>query len=204
MKNGFYPKFKTKLLTVLLVTFLLSALVGTLFVGEVSAIDYTEYTGMLNGADWALRIPDPWNSMVIVICRGFSPTTIPNPSTTLGFAGRSLLEAGFAVAAGFNSLRHEVDVDLAGDDEVAVFVGDFRGGTGIVLAAGLFAGEDFENGLDGEEVLERQEFFEFVLDGEGGTDLGHVSGQEVVGRAAAQLFNEQRARPDALAAGALF
>ena len=93
-------KAKTTSLMVLLVSvFLLSALAGTQFIGEVSAIDYTQYTGTLDGADWALRIPDPWNGMLVLVCRGYGgPTVIQNPVSVL-VAGVAMLNAGFAVAA---------------------------------------------------------------------------------------------------------
>jgi outer membrane protein assembly factor BamB/fermentation-respiration switch protein FrsA (DUF1100 family) len=100
-KKHFNSKVKTKSLTVMLVlVFLLSVLVGTQFIGEVSAaIVYTEYTGTLSGGDWALRIPDPWNGMLVVGCRGYAgPTTIPSPSVS-STEYRSILDAGFAVAA---------------------------------------------------------------------------------------------------------
>ena len=79
--------------------FLLSALAGAQFIGKVSAIDYTQYTGTLDGADWALRIPDPWNGMLVLICRGYAGSTaIPNPVSTL-ISGAAMLNGGFAVAA---------------------------------------------------------------------------------------------------------
>jgi pimeloyl-ACP methyl ester carboxylesterase len=95
-KNLISTRAKTTSLMVLLVSlFLLSALAG---VGK-SAIAYTQYTGTLDGADWALRIPDPWNGMLILVCRGYAGSTaIPNPVSTL-VAGVAMLNAGFAVAA---------------------------------------------------------------------------------------------------------
>ena len=92
-------KAKAASLTVFLIAVLfLAALSGTQFIGEVSAIDYDEYTGTLGDADWALRIPDPWNGMLVMVCRGGSPT-LPDPSSTLTNFGSSMLNQGFAVAA---------------------------------------------------------------------------------------------------------
>ncbi len=88
-------RVKTTSLTVLLVSaFLLSALAG---IGRVSAIDYTQYAGTLNGADWALRIPNPWNGMLVLLCRGYNPG-LPNASTSIA-SGSAMLNSGFAVAA---------------------------------------------------------------------------------------------------------
>lgn len=54
---------KTASLVILLASVLLSsAFAGVQFVGKVSAEGYTETTGTLDGADFALRIPDPWNA----------------------------------------------------------------------------------------------------------------------------------------------
>jgi hypothetical protein len=95
-------KAKAASLTILLIAVLfLAALSGTQFIGEVSAIDYDEYTGTLDGADWALRIPDPWNDMLVVCCRGYSHTPIADVKSSLPFSsmGPALLEQGFAVAA---------------------------------------------------------------------------------------------------------
>jgi outer membrane protein assembly factor BamB len=100
-KNRNRIKAKATSLTALLVSLLiLSVLVGAQFVEEVSAINYTEYTGTLEGADWALRIPDPWNGMLVIICRGTVPriAPMPNPSFTLSY-GSTMIEQGFAVAA---------------------------------------------------------------------------------------------------------
>lgn len=92
-------KAKSTSLAVLLVSvFLLSALGGAQFVSKVSAA-YTEYTGTLDGAGFALRFPDNWNGMLIVICRGYS-ATVPTALSSLGSPGvSSMLNQGFAVAA---------------------------------------------------------------------------------------------------------
>jgi len=96
-KNCNSIKFKATSLTALLVSvFLLSALAGVQFVGKVSAEGYTETTGTLDGADFALRIPDPWNGMLVIICRGYSSTPV-NPVMWLSFA--TMLNQGFAIAA---------------------------------------------------------------------------------------------------------
>ena len=94
-------KFKPKSLTVVLVTlFLLSTLAGTQLIGNVSAaIPYTEYTGTLGGADWALRIPDPWNGMLLVLCRGYSPGGVADiRKTALWGRASAILDQGFAIA----------------------------------------------------------------------------------------------------------
>lgn len=102
MHNG--NKVKTASLTVLLVSmFLLYALAGAQFVGQVSAAGYTEYIGTLGGADFVVRFPDPWNGMLVIVCRGYSPTSI-NATSALDLYNTSnnvssLLDQGFAVAA---------------------------------------------------------------------------------------------------------
>ena len=98
-KNRISLKIKTTSLTFLLITvFLLAALSGTQLIQEASAIPYTQYTGTLDGADWALRIPDPWNGMLVVVCRGSSGPVLPSPLPTLGYHIYELNQ-GFAVAA---------------------------------------------------------------------------------------------------------
>jgi len=101
-KNHINVKVKATSLTILLLTaFLMTALIGMQFVEEASAVEYTEYTGTLEGADWALRIPDLWNGMLVLCCRGYSHDPIVDVRTVGPFSGMSttLLEQEFAVAA---------------------------------------------------------------------------------------------------------
>ena len=99
-KNRNRIKVKATSLTALIVSVLiLSALAGVQFIEEVSAIDYTDYTGTLDSADWALRIPDPWNGMLVVVCRGYSPTGIADIRTSIVWSTASvMLDQGFAIA----------------------------------------------------------------------------------------------------------
>jgi len=99
-KNHINLKLKSTSLTVLLLSvFLFAALSGTQLIKEASAIPYTQYTGTLDGADWALRIPDPWNGMLVIICRGYGgPTWMGVPLNFLNW-GSSMLESGYAIAA---------------------------------------------------------------------------------------------------------
>ena len=92
-------KAKAAWLTVLLIAVLfLAALSGTQLIKEASAISYTQYIGTLDGADWALRIPDNWNDMLEIMCRGVIKGVIPDPLSTLS-SGTSELNQGFAIAA---------------------------------------------------------------------------------------------------------
>jgi outer membrane protein assembly factor BamB/pimeloyl-ACP methyl ester carboxylesterase len=111
-------KAKAASLTILLIIILFfAALSGIQFIGEVSAIDYDEYTGTLGGGDYALRIPDLWNGMLIIYCRGWSPI-LPPASDNLAYfnatvsevvnqgyaiAGSNYGVAGFCIQAGVNS-----------------------------------------------------------------------------------------------------
>ena len=124
-KNRINLKAKATSLTILLLTlFFLSSLIGIQFVKEAAAVVYTQYTGTLNGADWALRIPDPWNGMLVVVCRGSSGPVLPSPLPTLGYhtyelnqgfavAASNYGSAGFCLKAGINSTyeltRHVID-----------------------------------------------------------------------------------------------
>jgi outer membrane protein assembly factor BamB len=101
-KNCISSKIEATAIMILLITaFFLAALSGTQLIEEVAAIDYTEYTGTLDGADWALRIPDIWNGMLVVCCRGYSHTPIADVRNSAPFStmGPALLDQGFAVAA---------------------------------------------------------------------------------------------------------
>jgi outer membrane protein assembly factor BamB/pimeloyl-ACP methyl ester carboxylesterase len=100
-KNRINLKLKaTSLAISLLSVFLFAVLSGTLLIKEASAIDYTSYSGTLEGADWALRIPDPWNGMLVMVCRGYSGSSLPSPFSTLGnVVASDILNQGFAVAA---------------------------------------------------------------------------------------------------------
>jgi outer membrane protein assembly factor BamB/pimeloyl-ACP methyl ester carboxylesterase len=101
-KNHINLEAKATSLTILLISaLLLTALIGIQFVEKASAVEYAEYTGTLEGADWALRIPDPWNGMLVLCCRGYSHDPIADVRTVGPFSGMSttLLEQGFAVAA---------------------------------------------------------------------------------------------------------
>jgi len=84
-----------------IIALLFSALVGVCFIREVSAADYSEYTGTSDGADYVLRIPDPWNGMLVICCRGYSHDPVADVSTVGPFSGMSytLVSQGFAVAA---------------------------------------------------------------------------------------------------------
>jgi pimeloyl-ACP methyl ester carboxylesterase len=87
---------------ILLITaFFLAALSGTQLIREVAAVDYTEYTGTLDGANYALRIPDLWNGMLVVCCRGYSHTPVADVRNAAPFStmAPALLAQGFAVAA---------------------------------------------------------------------------------------------------------
>ena len=108
---------------VLVTLFLLSTLAGTQLIGNVSAaIPYTEYTGTLDGADWVLRIPDPWNGMLVVFCRGYS-TDAGDPASMLGFWTSSILDSGFAVAASnFGSAGWNVKQGMSSSYELTMYV----------------------------------------------------------------------------------
>ena len=93
--------------------------IGTIFCGrELTATDmgsYIEYVGSLGGAKFVLRIPDKWNGMLVIGCRGYIPSINwngnPLIAETAQFAVDSLkngdsvglpfalVEEGFAYAA---------------------------------------------------------------------------------------------------------
>jgi hypothetical protein len=55
--------------------FFLAVLSGTQLIKEASAIPYTQYTDTLHRSDWVLRIPDPWNGMLVILCWGYGGPT---------------------------------------------------------------------------------------------------------------------------------
>lgn len=169
MKNGVNLKFKTKSLTVALVAlFLLSTLAGTQLIGNVSAaIAYTEYAGTLPGGDWVLRIPNPWNGMLVVGCRAYmGATAIPSAVSSVSQL-TSILNAGFAVAgsnygaAGFCLLKG-VDSTY----ELTTYLIENYGITGKVFLVGWSMGGSVAL-LLGEKY---PEVYSGVLDMYGGKD----------------------------------
>ena len=141
-KKFFNSKVKTKSLTVLLVTFLLSAFLGTLFVGEASAaISYTQYTGSLDGADWALRIPEPWNGMLVVLCRGYGGPIWKGIPANFLLQGASMLEGGFAIATtNYGSAGFCIQAGMDSTYQLTNYVVDNYGVTGKVFLYGRSMG----------------------------------------------------------------
>ena len=151
------------LATYFIMALLVSVLFGVRFIGEVSAVDYTEYTGTLNGADYVLRIPDPWNGMLVVCCRGYSHEPVADARTVGPFSARAptMLSQGFAVAAsnygaggycvqeGVNATRQltEYIIDNYGVTGKAFLIGASMGGC-IALLLGEQHPELFSGVLD--------------------------------------------------------
>jgi outer membrane protein assembly factor BamB/fermentation-respiration switch protein FrsA (DUF1100 family) len=134
-------KVEASSLTVLLVSVLiLSALAGVQFIGKVSALEYIQYEGTLDGADWGLRIPDPWNGMLVVICRGYSDvSTIP--VNTLNWFGVTMLNKGFAVAASnYGSVGYCSQAGVDSTYELTMHVIDNYNVTGKVFLYGFSMG----------------------------------------------------------------
>jgi hypothetical protein len=101
-KNRNRIKAKATRLTALLVSVLiLSALGGVQFIGKVSAAGYTEYTGTLGDAEFAVRFPDNWNGMLVVQCRGWWPSlqTAVDVLSMFNDTVNELVNQGFVVAA---------------------------------------------------------------------------------------------------------
>jgi pimeloyl-ACP methyl ester carboxylesterase len=170
-------KAKTTSLGILLVAaFMLSALAG---IGKVHAIASTEYTGTLDGADWRLLIPDPWNGMLVVLCRGYvGPTsiflpTLNSPGTVISSTGA--LEQGFAVAAssygaaGFSLLK-----GVNSTYQLTNYIIDTYNVTGKVFLVGLSMGGSVAL-LLGEKY---PEVYSGVLDVYGGKDWKDVYAKE--------------------------
>ena len=141
-KNHNRTKAKATSLTALLASVLiLSALAGVQFIEEVSAIEYTQYEGTLDGADFLLRIPDQWNGGLVVICRGTAgPTTIPSPSSIIGY-GSYMLEQGFAVAASnYGSAGFCIQAGVNSTYELTMYIIDNYNVTGKVFLYGISMG----------------------------------------------------------------
>jgi pimeloyl-ACP methyl ester carboxylesterase/predicted secreted protein len=139
-KNPVNLKAKTTLTFLLIAVFIIAALSGTQLIQKVVAIDYTEYKGTLDGADWALRIPDPWNGMLVVVCRGSSGPVLPNPLSTLNLHTYEL-EKGFAVAASnYGSAGFCLQAGVNSTYELTRYVIDNYNVTGRVFLNGASLG----------------------------------------------------------------
>jgi pimeloyl-ACP methyl ester carboxylesterase len=67
--------------------------------GNETEQDYTESEGTLDGANYVVAIPDDWNGMLVVTCRGLEVTMSENPRTHVYNVSQSLwLDEGYAVA----------------------------------------------------------------------------------------------------------
>ena len=155
-------KVKTTSLTILLTTvFLIAALSGMQLIKEASAISYTQYTGTLDGADWALQIPDPWNDMLVMMCHGYNPNIV-NPLGPLtappipdilnqGFAvaASNFGVAGFCIAEGVNS-TYQLTMHIIDNYNVSgrVFLVGMSMGGGIALLLGEKYPEIYSGVLD--------------------------------------------------------
>ncbi len=67
--------------------------------GYYSAAGYTEIAGTLDGANFVIRIPDIWNGMLVVGCRGYSHVFDPNSQFALDGIAFPLIGEGFAYAS---------------------------------------------------------------------------------------------------------
>ena len=107
---------KIKRLSMAIVAVLmLSAILGAQFVAATSASEtastsqtthdyynnagYTEIIGTMGGANFVIRIPDIWNGMLVVGCRGYSHVFYPNSQFDLDGICFPLISGGFAYAS---------------------------------------------------------------------------------------------------------
>ena len=148
MHNG--NKAKTASLTVLLVSvFLLSVLAGVQFVGKVSAVTaYTEYNGILGGANYTIRIPSPmegWNRDLVLFCRGYDHNMPSNPmgSTLSSYENwaQAALSRGAAFAATtYGSGGYCVQKGTDTTHQLAQYVKSTFNATGKIYLAGISMG----------------------------------------------------------------
>jgi pimeloyl-ACP methyl ester carboxylesterase len=109
-------KIKPITLSILLVTALLTTTLMTFPTTSAAAttLPYTETNGVLNGANYTIRIPNPmenWNGMLVMLCRGYTPAADittgasaavpPALQPTGGFTSVTplLIAEGYAIAA---------------------------------------------------------------------------------------------------------
>ena len=66
----------------------------------VSAAGFTTYTGNLNGADYVVDMPDPWNGTLVLYSHGYTAPGAPNPALDAGDPATRLvlLQRGYALA----------------------------------------------------------------------------------------------------------
>jgi pimeloyl-ACP methyl ester carboxylesterase len=85
----------------LLMAVLFSTLSGLPLLPHANAATYTETVGVLDGAQYAFRIPENWNGMLVVLCRGFSHPAVADARNYSLYPSVApvLANQGFAVAA---------------------------------------------------------------------------------------------------------
>jgi pimeloyl-ACP methyl ester carboxylesterase len=61
--------------------------------------DYTEYVGILGGADYIIYMPKSWNGRLIMGCHGYNAMGDPHPELLFDAVAKELASAGYAFAA---------------------------------------------------------------------------------------------------------
>ena len=122
--------------------FLLSALIGAQFVGKVSAAEYTEYVGTLNGAQFVARFPDDWNGMLVILCRGYTPSGVADIRNTMVWSSASvILDQGFAIAGStYGSGGFCIQKGVNSTYELTMYIIDTYNVTGKVFLYGMSMG----------------------------------------------------------------
>jgi pimeloyl-ACP methyl ester carboxylesterase len=107
---------KKSIVIVFIATFTIAVLVKPQFVPKVVAQGYTETDGTIDGANYVVAIPDDWNGMLVVTCRGLTMPPTVNPRTHVynvsmsmmlgegyAIAGSTYGAEGFCIAEGMNA-----------------------------------------------------------------------------------------------------
>jgi rhodanese-related sulfurtransferase/pimeloyl-ACP methyl ester carboxylesterase len=64
------------------------------------ATGYTETAGLLSGGHFVIRVPEVWNGMLLILCRGYDPNPVVDARTTFYLAQSTpTTRKGFAYAA---------------------------------------------------------------------------------------------------------
>lgn len=119
--------------------FLLSALAGS---GKVSAA-YTETVGTLDGAQYVVRIPDNWNGMLVILCRGYAPNVVfTDIRTTIVWSSASgILDQGFAIAGStYGSAGFCIKQGVNSTYELTTYIINTYNVTGKVFLYGMSMG----------------------------------------------------------------
>ena len=205
---GFKRKVR-RLSLVFSTVLMLTAIVGTQFVITVSAkksivndltfdsLEYTQVLGTLGGADYELLIPDNWNGILVVGCKGYSHEELEigglemswlgvNPAGQFGFGRLMMMNHQVAFAySNFGTGGFCVKEGMIRTHQLTEYIMDNYEVTGEVYLVGFsmgglvacLLGEKYPNLYDGvldvcgaKDVIGQHEHHKTIVEMQGETD----------------------------------